>query len=91
MENNLKTWQPDVVVVNAGYASLAIDELGPVTMGKEDVERINYLLPDATIVAIHMEALNHCVLSRNELKDFVAEKGIEDKVIIPEDGQLISL
>jgi L-ascorbate metabolism protein UlaG (beta-lactamase superfamily) len=91
IENNLRTWQPDVIIVNAGCASLASDELGPVTMGKEDVERIHNLLPDATIVAIHMEALNHCVLNRKELKEFVAEKGMEDKVIIPEDGQLISL
>ena len=89
--NNLKTWKPDVVVINAGHASFENDQLGPVTMGKEDVEKVHNLLPDATIIVIHMEAVNHCILSRKELREFVSKKGIQDKVIIPEDGQSISL
>lgn len=91
VENNLKSWQPDVVVINAGYASLADDRLGAVITGKEDVEKINKLLPNSKIIAIHMEALNHCILSRGELYDFVADKGFEDKVIIPKDGEVIYL
>ncbi|WP_161888362.1 MBL fold metallo-hydrolase [Pontibacter russatus] len=91
VENNLETWQPDVVVVNAGLASFENDGLGAVIMGKDDILKINKMLPNATIIAVHMEAVNHSVLSRKELKDFVKENGIEDKVIIPEDGQLISL
>lgn len=89
--SNLKKWKPDFVVINAGYASFEKDQLGPVTMGKEDVEKDHNLLPDATIFVMHMEAVNHCVLTRKELKDFVSEKGIQEKVIIPEDGQSISL
>ena len=89
--NNLKTWKPDVVVINAGHASFDNDQLGPVTMGKGDVEKVHNLLPNATIIVIHMEAVNHCILNRKELKDFVTEKGIQDKVVIPEDGQSISL
>ena len=88
--NNLKTWQPDVVVVNAGNASFATNELGPVTMGKEDVEKVHNLVPNATIIVMHMEAVNHCILSRKELREFVSEKGLQDKVVIPEDGQSIS-
>jgi L-ascorbate metabolism protein UlaG (beta-lactamase superfamily) len=89
--NNLKSLKPDVVVVNAGNASFATNELGPVTMGKEDVEKVHNLLPDATIIVMHMEAVNHCILTRKELKEFVSEKGIQHKVVIPEDGQSISL
>ena len=89
--NNLKTWQPDVVVVNAGNASFENDQLGPVTMGKEDVEKVHNLVPNATIIVMHMEAVNHCILSRKELREFVSEKGIQDKVVIPEDGEQINL
>lgn len=91
VENNLKTWQPDVVVVNAGLASLADEQFGGVITGKEDIEKIHNLLPNATIIAIHMEALNHCLVSRADLKAFVEEKGFADKVIIPNDGETISL
>ncbi len=91
VENNLKTWQPDIVVVNAGLASLADEQFGGVITGKEDVERIHNLLPNATIIAIHMEALNHCLVTRADLKAFVEEKGFADKVIIPNDGETIYL
>jgi hypothetical protein len=60
-------------------------------MGKEDVEKVHDLLPNATIFVMHMEAVNHCILTRNELRDFVSQKGIQDKVVIPEDGQSLSL
>lgn len=91
VESNLKTWQPDVVVVNAGNAGFENEALGAIIMGKDDILKINQILPNATIIAIHMETVNHCILSRKELRDFVIKQGIQDKVIIPHDGQVISL
>ncbi|MNY82200.1 hypothetical protein D3C86_2241660 [compost metagenome] len=52
---------------------------------------MHQILPQATIIAIHMEAINHCILTRKALADYVEEKGIADKVIIPADGQKIVL
>ncbi|MDH5826668.1 MBL fold metallo-hydrolase [Sphingobacterium faecium] len=88
-EMHLKKMNPEVVVLNTGDAQ--VDGFGAIIMGKEDVYRVHQLLPDATIIAIHMEAINHCVLTRKELTDYVTEKGIADKVIIPADGQVINL
>ncbi|MCC8360060.1 MBL fold metallo-hydrolase [Salinimicrobium sediminilitoris] len=89
VENNLKSWIPDVVVVNAGHAQMEDERFGAIIMGKEDLERIHELLPTATIIAIHMEALNHCILSRRELRRFAEEKGFSEKLIIPKDGEVI--
>ena len=36
-----------------------------------------------------MEAVNHWGLSREELKSFNKEKGISEKVLVPEDGDNI--
>lgn len=58
-------------------------------MGKEDVSRVHKVLPNAMIIAIHMEAIKHCLLTRKELSAYVKSKGISDKVIIPADGQII--
>lgn len=85
--STLKNFRPDIVALNTGAATL--NGFAPIIMGKEDVLRVHEILPDATIVAIHMEALNHCVLSRRELHDYVNEKGIAGKVLIPEDGEVI--
>jgi hypothetical protein len=87
VESTLKNFKPDIVVLNAGFAQ--IDGFGAILMGKEDVLRVHETLPNATIVVIHMEALNHCILSRRELRDYVNEKGIAGKVLIPEDGEVI--
>ena len=64
--------KPEVIVVNAGAAQFL--EGGPITMTKEDVVRTHNEAPDATIIAVHMESLNHCLLTRDELKQFVEEK-----------------
>lgn len=91
LEHNLKTLKPDVVVVNAGHAHMKDERYGAILTGKEDVARIHKLLPKATIIAIHMEAVNHCTLSREELRIFSEEKGFSEKLIIPADGEVIDL
>lgn len=84
---NLQALQPDIVVLNAGNAQL--EGFGAIIMGKEDVGRVRTLLPDAVIVAIHMEALNHCLLSREALRAYVSAQGISGTVLVPEDGELL--
>ncbi|MQK22672.1 MBL fold metallo-hydrolase, partial [Escherichia coli] len=36
---------------------------------------------------IHLEAVNHCLLSREELREYVADNQIADSVSIPQDGE----
>ena len=56
-------------------------------MGKEDVYEVHKVAPNAKIIASHMEAINNFTLSREELKNFVNEKGIYSNVFIPDDGE----
>jgi L-ascorbate metabolism protein UlaG (beta-lactamase superfamily) len=91
IEQNLKSLKPDVVVINAGRAMMDDERFGAILTGKEDVARIHRLLPEATIIAIHMKALNHCILSRDELRKFAEENGFSESLIIPEDGETIDL
>jgi len=82
---NLQRFQPEIVVLNAGNA--VNDLYGPIIMGKEDTLRTLQILPTATIVTSHMEAINHCLLTRAELREYTQQQGIEDKVLIPADGE----
>ena len=41
------------------------------------------------IIAVHMDAVNHMSLSRQELADFVQQNKIQDRVRIPKDGESI--
>ena len=42
--------------------------------------------PRATVVAVHMEAINHCVETREGLAAAVAAAGLDGRVVIPADG-----
>ncbi|MDU4942379.1 MAG: MBL fold metallo-hydrolase [Mixta calida] len=83
--DSLNAWRPDVVVVNAGFAQ--VDHIGAIIMGKEDILRTHQALPQATIVASHMEAVNHCILSRDELREYASEQGLQACLRIPADGE----
>lgn len=79
---------PDVIVVNAGAATFLAG--GTVTMEAADVIAVANAAPDARVVAVHMEAINHCVLRRADLEAAVAEAGLADRVLIPADGDALT-
>lgn len=85
---SLEKHEPDVVVLNIGMAT--IDGIGAIIMGKQDALRTLEVLPSATVVASHMEAVNHCLLSRDELRAYATENGIQDRVLVPEDGETLN-
>lgn len=87
--SSLEKYAPDVVVLNIGCAT--VDGIGAIIMGQEDALRTLEILPAATLVASHMEAVNHCLLSRAELRAYTAENGLQQKVRVPEDGETLSL
>lgn len=59
-------------------------------MGKEDIYEVHRAEPDAKIISVHMEAVNHWALSRKELRDFAQEKGMSSSLIVPNDGEAYS-
>lgn len=51
-------------------------------MGKDDVFEVYKAAPNAKIICVHMEAVNHGTLSREELKSFASEKEISTNVSV---------
>ena len=57
-------------------------------MGKEDMYRAYRMMPQAKIVGIHMETVNHAMLTRAELRAFIEEKQMDkQRALVPEDGE----
>ncbi|BCJ88261.1 MBL fold metallo-hydrolase [Effusibacillus dendaii] len=77
--------QPDVVVLFAGAAQFL--EGGAITMTKEDVATVCRKVPTSKVAVVHMEAWNHCLLSRQSLQEYLAKEGVMDRVVIPADGE----
>jgi L-ascorbate metabolism protein UlaG (beta-lactamase superfamily) len=84
----IDTHKPEIIVVNAGDNQFF--EGGSLVMGKDDVYEVLKAAPDAKIIAVHMEAVNHWALSREELKNFANEKGISSNVLVPDNGESYS-
>ncbi|NPC91960.1 MBL fold metallo-hydrolase [Bacillus sp. WMMC1349] len=84
----IETHKPEIIVVNAGDNQFL--EGGSLVMGKDDVYEVYKAAPNAKIIAIHMEAVNHWTLSRDELKSFINKKGISTNVLVPADGEVYS-
>lgn len=89
VDQALAKFKPEVVLLNAGDARV-VGFAGSIIMGKDDVLRAYRSMPNATIVATHMEAINHMTLSRSELRDHVKQHGIGARVRIPADGEVLS-
>lgn len=90
VEKTLDKFKPEIVVLNTGDAKME-DLEGSIIMGKQDTLRTIQHAPQAKILAVHMDTVNHAALSRKELRQFVQEKGIEEHISIPEDGESLKL
>ena len=88
VEHALKQYTPDVVVLNAGAATFTSG--GPITMNEGDVIEVCRSIPGAEVVAVHMETINHCLLTRAALKAKVDEAGLGQRVRIPADGEVLT-
>lgn len=83
-----KTYQPDFVVLNAGYAKLPNFDGSPI-MGTADVAQIhNHDAKTAQILTVHMDALPQTTVSSEQMREFVKEHGLT-RVIVPTAGQII--
>lgn len=77
--------EADVTVVNAGAAQFV--EGGPITMDAADVIDTAQSAPATQVVTVHMEAINHCLLTREELRRQLARMGHLAWVHVPADGE----
>jgi L-ascorbate metabolism protein UlaG (beta-lactamase superfamily) len=79
--------QPGVIVVNAGAAQFNLG--APITMTAQDVVEVCRAAHRAKVVAVHMEAINHCRLTRRELAKNLSHAGVAPQVAIPADGESV--
>ncbi|MDZ7745988.1 MAG: MBL fold metallo-hydrolase [Halobacteriales archaeon] len=76
---------PDTVVVNTGEAQFV--EGDPITMSREGVAAVADVT-DGEVVAVHMESINHCLCTRDDLRTHLDAEEVEN-VTIPEDGERV--
>ncbi|HEV8513451.1 MAG TPA: MBL fold metallo-hydrolase [Cyclobacteriaceae bacterium] len=88
VEQAIQKHQPDIIIVNAGEARFLQGD--PITMGVSDIANVSKAAPKAKIIAVHMDTINHCLLTRVKLKKTLDETGVKG-IVIPQDGELIEV
>jgi L-ascorbate metabolism protein UlaG (beta-lactamase superfamily) len=81
--------RPAVTVVNAGGARFLQGD--PIVMTDDDVVAVARHAPDVRVVAVHLEAINHCPQTRADLHQRLRDEGLTERVTVPEDGAEIPL
>ena len=77
VEHAIKENQPNVIVCFAGAARFCTGN--PITMDEQDILQVCQAAPYAQVLAVHMEAWNHCRLTRDKLRDYLRYKGCANK------------
>lgn len=89
---NIKTHKPDYIVINLGGALVPNFESTPIIMDEFQALSVLQEAKDAKVIAIHMDAIDHCATTRAILKAMATENNISnEKLLIPNDGQTLEL
>lgn len=84
VENTINEYKPEVIVVNAGDNQF--NQGGSLVMDADDVYNVAKTAPNAKMIASHMEAVNHWMLSRETLLKFAQKYQFDTQLYIPNDG-----
>lgn len=82
-------YKPTAIVVNSGAAQFMAGD--PITMDATDIISVLQHAGEAKLIAVHMDTVNHCHLTRAMLQQFLESENLLHKVAIPLDGHAISI
>jgi L-ascorbate metabolism protein UlaG (beta-lactamase superfamily) len=88
VKSALEDLKPEIAVAACGSAQLDIGR--PILMNRDELMQFITLAP-GTVYANHLEALNHCPMTRNRLQHELSERHLLDKTWIPQDGESLAL
>jgi L-ascorbate metabolism protein UlaG (beta-lactamase superfamily) len=94
MKVSLKATQPAIIVANTGECQFTQENplLAPgttMTLTAKELKELATYMPLSTIVAVHMDAINHCSLTKTELRKFIESEHLEARIKVPNEGEQI--
>jgi len=90
VEKVIRDYQPDIIVTHSCGAEF--DKNDPIVMDAEQTVAVCRAAPAGVVIATHMEALDHCTVTRDDLRAFALAQGITAQQLrIPDDGEMLTL
>jgi len=87
VRNAIKNNEPDVIVLPAGGAQFDIG--GDIIMGLEEAIQVGELTK-GWVIANHLEALDHCPVTREQLQEESVARKLNHRFLIPQDGETLT-
>lgn len=82
--------KPDIIITHSSGADF--QGSGLILMDAEQTIETCKLAPNATVIATHMESLDHGTVSRKDIRELADSNGIlEEYLLLPLDGEVISI
>lgn len=87
VEDFIINTQPDITLIPAGGARMDLG--GEIIMGKDEAIKVGELA-NGTVIANHLESLDHCPVSRQSIQKEVNLRGWQHRYLVPQDGESIT-
>lgn len=89
VENTINRFSPAIIITHSGGATLPGYE--SIIMDGEQTLAVINASQEAVVVAIHMESLDHCTVTREALRLMAEKTGMpKSRLIIPKDGEIVT-
>ena len=86
VELAINKFKPDLIVLNAAEA--VYDGVkGSSVMGSDDAKKCYEFCKTAKIITVHMNNFCHCNCTIEKMKKFMETNNLQDRVIVPNDGE----
>ncbi len=84
----ISKYNPDYIITHSCGAVL--DDSGPIIMDAKQTVSVCKDANNSTIIAVHMEALDHATVTRKDLRKLADTEGIvKEKLLIPNNGDVL--
>ena len=95
IRETVERYQPNYIVVNSGGAAFpeySKTDGSIIPDEREVVEMLKTLPSHIKLIAVHMDAIDHCQTTRTILRNEIQQHGMDmNRLIIPEDGEIVLL
>ncbi len=82
-------FEPDIIITHSGGAQFPGSD--HIIMDAEQTITACQASRNAVVVAVHLEALDHCPVTRAGLRSMAEKAGItSQQLVIPADGEILS-
>jgi L-ascorbate metabolism protein UlaG (beta-lactamase superfamily) len=86
----IRCFKPDIIITHSSGAVWGDHTL--IVMDAAQTVEVCKAAPNCTVVAVHMESLDHATTSRHDLREYADRHGIPpERLLIPLDGDLLNL